>query len=343
MAKVEMDGISACTICGTREDALDNLTAAQLLINICGHKFCKTCTDRKFSQRSTFACPACGIVIKRNTISEKTLDEIEASEDLKVRKRINNIYNKVESDFESLRDFNDYQEMKEDIIYDIVHDINKAAVEAQIERYQRKHANEIRTRLAEGSERDRQVEAIVLQQKKDSQEEIRDIQARDARLRKVEKETRRQELQIRMGERTTLSEDLIAAQREQAALTGFGVGSMRNSGQQDKKRPISSFMSQSVSGLADISIAPQSRVTEPVVKAVPKIVEQFLQQRPLPKFIPALPTVGETRADCLLGGLDLMSAHRRYYAETFSQFQMYISTDNSTLSVQQEVSWPCPF
>jgi hypothetical protein len=27
-----------CSLCGTTEDALDNLTAAQLLINQCGHK-----------------------------------------------------------------------------------------------------------------------------------------------------------------------------------------------------------------------------------------------------------------------------------------------------------------
>jgi hypothetical protein len=33
----------------------------------------------------------CGSVIKKNSISEKTLDEIEASDDLKVRRRVNDM------------------------------------------------------------------------------------------------------------------------------------------------------------------------------------------------------------------------------------------------------------
>lgn len=108
-------------------------------------------------------------------------------------------YNKVESDFELLRDFNDYQEAKEDAIFALVHNIDRPAVEAQLQAYQRKHVDEIRTRLAARDERDRQLGALLGAQQRDSRERVLQAQARDVLERKVEREARRQDLQIRMG------------------------------------------------------------------------------------------------------------------------------------------------
>ena len=89
--------------------------------------------------------------------------------------------------------------MKEDVIYDLVHNINRPAVEARIKKYQQQNENEIRKRLVESTEQDRQLSARLLQKQRESEEELRQTKARDAEMKKVEKETRRQERQIRMG------------------------------------------------------------------------------------------------------------------------------------------------
>ena len=91
-----------------------------------------------------------------------------------------------------------------------------------------------------------------------------------------------------MQERTTLSEGLLAAQRRQAEVLGFGVANDNSGQNSNNKRSISKFMSASALGLSDVSehVPAPAEQKQDVVTAVPKIVEQFLQQRPLPKFIP---------------------------------------------------------
>mmetsp|Transcript_23378 Transcript_23378/g.43484 ORF Transcript_23378/g.43484 Transcript_23378/m.43484 type:complete len:360 (+) Transcript_23378:154-1233(+) len=348
-----------CSICKTTEDALDNLTGAQLLINHCGHKFCKSCTDRKFSQKSSFVCPVCGSSIKRNTISEKTLDEIEASEDVKVRRRINDIYNKEERDFSTLLEYNDYQEEKEDIIYQIVHNIDRTAAEARVKAYQKSHVDEIRTRLTQHSESDREMSQRVQRQRADNQAAVQEVQALDVLSRKVEKERRRQELQIRLGERTALSDELVAKQKEIAAQKHLSnPKNVANYGKGDRappaeKRLLSTFMQASATGLggpdqgsSSSLLEPPSASTAPVV--VPKVVEQFLQQRPLPKFIPQAPLqVPEDReaANAFFrgrreaGGFDPLTSFRKNYMEALDQLQLVACS----ATVSGEVRWPYPF
>lgn len=350
--------VDECSICKTTEDALDNLTGAQLLINQCGHKFCKSCTDRKFSQKSSFQCPVCGSSIKRNTISEKTLDEIEANEDVKVRRRINDIYNKEERDFSTLREYNDYQEEKEDIIYQIVHNIDRAAAEARVKAYQQSHVDEIRTRLAQHSEHDREMSQRVQRQRADNQAAVQEVQALDVLSRKVEKERRRQELQIRMGERTALSDELVAKQKELAAQKHLSnTSSVANNDGIDRpppaeKRLLSTFMQASATGLggpgqgASSLLEPPSASSAPVV--VPKVAEQFLQQRPLPKFIPQVPLqVPEDREAATAffrgrreaGGFDPLTSFRKNYVEALDQLQLLACS----ATVSGEVRWPYPF
>lgn len=60
----------------------------------------------------------------------------------------------------------------------------------------------IRTRLSQLAERDRATGALVASQKQESQRAVREGRERDALARAVEKEARRQHLQIRMGVRT---------------------------------------------------------------------------------------------------------------------------------------------
>lgn len=87
-------------------------------------------------------------------------------------------FNKVESDFTSLQEFNDYQEDKEDIIYELVHNIDRSAAEARVKAYQQSHVDEIRTRLAQHSESDREMSLRVQRQREDNQAAVKEVQVR---------------------------------------------------------------------------------------------------------------------------------------------------------------------
>lgn len=91
-------------------------------------------------------------------LSRLTLDENEVDRDFRIRRRINAIYNKTESDFMQthpnnyLDAFKDYEEMREDIIYNLVHEVDVAQTEAQVKAYEASNLVEITNNQAKRQE-----------------------------------------------------------------------------------------------------------------------------------------------------------------------------------------------
>ena len=138
MSLVEAD--NACVKCMRKQDSVLNLTGETLLVNsipTCLHKFCNQCVEREFSKKRQFKCPveSCTAMVKRSTLTTKTADEHEVSEDAKIRKKIKSIYNKCEKDFESINAFKDYEEEVEDIIYNLVHGIDVEDMNRKVQAY----------------------------------------------------------------------------------------------------------------------------------------------------------------------------------------------------------------
>jgi len=53
--------------------------------------------------------------VKRVNLSTRTLDDVQCEKDTSWRRRVMKVFNKVEKDFVSLREYNDYLEEVEDI------------------------------------------------------------------------------------------------------------------------------------------------------------------------------------------------------------------------------------
>eukprot|EP00959_Pyramimonas_sp_CCMP1952_P155272 3248731-Pyramimonas_sp.AAC.1 len=75
--------------------------------------------------------------------------------EVSIRKRINNIYNKREGDFECLLDYNNYLEEKEDIVFSLVEGVDVTNVERNIKAYQRANEDSIAANLAQKAEEKR--------------------------------------------------------------------------------------------------------------------------------------------------------------------------------------------
>ncbi len=76
---------------------------------------CTSCVERELSRRKEFSCPIDGIAVKRVTLSTRTLDDVMVEKDTSWRRRVTKVFNKVESDFNTLLEYNNYLEEVEDI------------------------------------------------------------------------------------------------------------------------------------------------------------------------------------------------------------------------------------
>lgn len=142
----EEDLIDTCVQCGKRQNAASNLTEQVFQVNTankCGHKFCSSCIERELYKKRQFACPRCKNMVSRDKLSKKSLDETEVERDYSIRRKITALYNKKETDFASLEEYKNYEEMVEDIIYNLVNMIDVDATNQLIEKYKQDNSKEI--------------------------------------------------------------------------------------------------------------------------------------------------------------------------------------------------------
>ncbi|KAK5775695.1 hypothetical protein PVK06_043620 [Gossypium arboreum] len=72
--------------------------------------------------------------------------------EMQIRRRISNIFNKREEDFPSLREYNDYLEEVEDMIFKLIEGIDVQAIEEKITKYQQENAEQIMINQARKAE-----------------------------------------------------------------------------------------------------------------------------------------------------------------------------------------------
>jgi CDK-activating kinase assembly factor MAT1 len=75
-------------------------------------------------------------------LSSKSIEEIEVEKDLAVRRQVKTLFNKTEADFgDDLNTYKDYEEMVEDIIYNLVQEIDVPETKAKIEKYKKENSD----------------------------------------------------------------------------------------------------------------------------------------------------------------------------------------------------------
>ncbi|TYI50206.1 hypothetical protein E1A91_D12G085200v1 [Gossypium mustelinum] len=74
------------------------------------------------------------------------------NKEMQIRRRISSIFNKREEDFPSLREYNDYLEEVEDMIFKLIEGIDVQAIEEKITNYQQENAEQIMINQARKAE-----------------------------------------------------------------------------------------------------------------------------------------------------------------------------------------------
>lgn len=83
------------------------------------------------------ACPDCRIPLRRNNFRVQLFEDATVEKEVDIRKRVLRDFNKKEEDFSSTREYNDYLEEVETIIYNLSNDIDVVNTNKRIEQYKR--------------------------------------------------------------------------------------------------------------------------------------------------------------------------------------------------------------
>ncbi|ULU08495.1 hypothetical protein L3Y34_019594 [Caenorhabditis briggsae] len=80
-----------------------------MMINECGHPLCKNCVDNIYALNSG-NCHVCNRLLRKNGFREQIYDDPLIDKETFLRRKLRKIYNLKQDDFETLREFGDYQE-----------------------------------------------------------------------------------------------------------------------------------------------------------------------------------------------------------------------------------------
>jgi hypothetical protein len=209
-----LDDADLCAQCGARQNAESNMTNTVFEICSdpkCGHKFCSNCLHDLFSNQGKrqFACKKCTaagrqIMVKRDKLSRKSLEETEVEKDVRVRRKVRAIYNKTEEAFSDAGAFRDYEEQVEDIIFNLVHDLDVDATQARIKEYSRLNEESIAFNAGRRNEQEQVLDKQIRLRDEEWRHKLQESHAADEEERMYQREHKRQVTQLMLGERDTI-------------------------------------------------------------------------------------------------------------------------------------------
>ena len=174
---------------------------------------CHSCVDRELVRRREFPCPVCSTLVKRVTLTQRTLDDVQCEKDTSWRRRVLKVFNKTQADFPNLLEYNNYLEEVEDLIYSIVNEEPDAEeCKAKIKEYEQAHKAAIVIRQSQRADEERSIQDRIAAEQRQA-ERLRQEAVEEEKAMAVAKRKWKQEsTEVLLGEREEVSAELQAAQ-----------------------------------------------------------------------------------------------------------------------------------
>ncbi|ESO11109.1 hypothetical protein HELRODRAFT_186265 [Helobdella robusta] len=115
----------------------------KLMVNVCGHSLCEKCVELLFV-RGSGKCETCQIPLRRNNFRIQVFESPEVERDIDIRKKVLKDYNKKEKDFSTLREYNDYLEEVETIVFNLTYGIDVEQTRQKMEQYKQANQDNIK-------------------------------------------------------------------------------------------------------------------------------------------------------------------------------------------------------
>ncbi|KAF2416687.1 CDK-activating kinase assembly factor [Tothia fuscella] len=128
------DAEEECPICHSKRYLRKDM---KFMINPeCYHKMCESCVDRIFSHGPA-ACPVagCNKTLRRARFRKPTFRDLQMEREVDIRRRVAEVFNREEVDFDTLKDYNDYLNDVEDVTFNLIQNIDVEEAEAKLDAY----------------------------------------------------------------------------------------------------------------------------------------------------------------------------------------------------------------
>ncbi|KAG6456224.1 CDK-activating kinase assembly factor MAT1 [Manduca sexta] len=203
----------ACPRCKTTKYRNPSL---KLMVNVCGHVLCESCVDLLFLKGSG-TCPDCNILLRRGNFRVQLFEDPMVEKEVDIRKRVLRDYNKKEEDFATLRDYNDYLEEIETIVYNLTNNIDVVETNKRIEQYKKENKELIMKNKAKIGR-----EAVQLEEVLEKEKELEELRRQE--LSRLEQEAKKQKIR----EKEALIDELMFADGDAKDILNTFAQNMAN-------------------------------------------------------------------------------------------------------------------
>ena len=153
--------------------------------------------------------------MKRVTLTQRSLDAVQCEKDTSWRRRLLAVYNKTPQDFGSLKEYNDYLEEVEDMIYSIVNEEpNAEECKARIKEYELAHRAEIVIRQSQRADEERSIQDQIAAEQYAAQQNRVQLQEERKHMLLTKQKLKQESTEVLLGERAEVSAELIVAQMQ---------------------------------------------------------------------------------------------------------------------------------
>ncbi|KAK4195115.1 putative RNA polymerase II transcription factor B subunit [Triangularia verruculosa] len=163
----------------------------EFLINPeCYHSMCSACVNRLFNDGPN-QCPyaGCHRTLRRKGFRSAFFGDLSVEREVDIRRRVNQVFNQVEDDFNTLLDYNNYLQMVEDLTFDLVNgdEATKRKAEGQLQAWEAEHKADIERNKRVGREQDEQSRRRLAAEREAARQRRLDAikEAEDEKLEKI--------------------------------------------------------------------------------------------------------------------------------------------------------------
>ncbi|XP_067942517.1 CDK-activating kinase assembly factor MAT1-like isoform X2 [Watersipora subatra] len=183
-----MDDEAACPRCRTTKYRNPNL---KLMVNVCGHALCESCVELLFV-RGSGNCTECNTALRRINFRLQFFEDGSIEKELEIRKKILKDYNLKEDSFATLREYNDYLEEVETIIFNLVNDVDAESTRKKVEAYRKENKDLIAHNKFKKSADELYIESCLAVETATRSQNISVELAKDQAHKKMEREKEQQ-------------------------------------------------------------------------------------------------------------------------------------------------------
>ncbi|KAL4238814.1 CDK-activating kinase assembly factor MAT1 [Mactra antiquata] len=158
----------------------------KLLVNVCGHSLCESCVDLLFIKGSGI-CPECGTSLRRNNFRLQLFEDAFVEKEVDIRRRILKDFNKKEEDFPTLREYNDYLEHLENIIFNLANNIDVENTKKMVDQYRKENKEFIQKNRLKMSRDEEYLEMLIAEEEREakSRRELDMIEVKNEKNKKM--------------------------------------------------------------------------------------------------------------------------------------------------------------